>query len=57
MYLHVYDYTENMKLGEQHFQKYGLDELEVAAVMHQSIFLTTVLYVAIFYTVKTDLKT
>lgn len=52
MYLHVYDYTENMKLGEQQFQKYSLVELKVAAVMHQSIFLTTVLYVVIFYTVN-----
>lgn len=33
---------QNVTFGEQQLQKYSLEVLEVAAVMHQSIFLTTV---------------
>lgn len=33
---------QNITFGEQQLQKYSLEVLEVNAVMHQSIFLTTV---------------
>lgn len=33
---------QNVTFGEQQLQKYSLEVLKVAAVMHQSIFLTTV---------------